>query len=77
MHLEFNFNSSRGESREDNGSVSHNSKVLTLTTVTSKPDKCKIGAAFFSKRFLALLEITRAKIISLVWCIKKKRKKTN
>lgn len=29
--------------------------VLTLTTVTSMPDKCKIGAAFFSNRVLALL----------------------
>lgn len=28
---------------------------LTLTTVTSMPDKCKIGAAFFSNRVLALL----------------------
>lgn len=38
-----------------------NLSVLTLTTVTSKPDKCKIGAAFASKRFLALLEMTEQK----------------
>lgn len=30
--------------------------ILTFTTVTSTPARCKIGAAFFSKRVFAFLE---------------------